>query len=63
MIKVIRRFICDSCKKEVENKDELFSVELMRSSGVIHRDACIDCFKKFTKKIDNIDKEMFLEED
>lgn len=62
---IIQKRICDKCKKEIEERDELYfkaniSVVNATKNGVdnsVNGDYCKDCFKDICEAIINIKEE------
>ena len=62
---IIQKRICDNCKKEIEERDELYfkaniSVVNATENGVdnsVNGDYCSKCFKDICKTIINIEEE------
>ena len=62
---IIQKRICDKCKKEIEERDELYfkaniSVVNTTKNGVdnsVNGDYCKDCFKDICEALQNIELE------
>lgn len=62
---IIQKRICDNCKKEIEERDELYyktnitvvNATAENTSNSINGDYCKDCFKDICEALQNIEPE------
>lgn len=62
---IIQKRICDNCKKEIEERDELYyktnitvvNATAENTSNSINGDYCKDCFKYICEALQNIEPE------